>query len=201
MKTDQSDPIAPLYHGTRSQAATAILREGFRRGRSRSYTGTGVCLSEAISVAYEYGMYETGGCILQTWLSPAARWVDKSGCIPLERAAGRDTWDDFFATSGLDAIRAYGGNVWVVWNPQALTSVCRLSHREAVQLLCAQFDKDGPDHGYNQVVSDYAGIWWGQAAEDPNLIRFPDHRCRLERTLKQFVGRTCSQAALVEHLG
>jgi len=192
MDTRHHELIGPLHHGTRSQAATAILREGFRRGRSRSYTGTGVCLSETLSVAYEYGMYETGGCVLQTWLSPTARWVDRSGCITPERAADRNTWDDFFEASGLDAVRAYGGNVWVVWNPQALTLVRRLSHREAIHGLCAQFDSDGPDHGYNAVVSDYAGIWWGREAEDPNLRRFPEHRAQLEQTLQRFVGRTRS---------
>ena len=144
-------------------------------------------------MAYEYGMYETGGCVLQTWLSSTARWADRRGCITLERAADRNTWDDFFETSGLDAVRAYGGNVWVVWNPQALTLVRRLSHREALQGLCAQFDSDGPDHGYNGVVSDYAGIWWGREAEDPNLRRFPDHLRRLQRTLKRCMDRTQSQ--------
>lgn len=193
MDSRHPELIGPLHHGTRSQAATVILREGFRRGRSRSYTGTGVCLSETLSVAYEYGMYETGGCVLQTWLSPTARWVDRSGCIALERSAEHDTWDDFFKTSGLDAVRAYAGNVWVVWNPQALTLVRRLSHRDAIQELCAQFDSDGPDHGYNGVVSDYAGIWWGREAEGPNLGRLPDHLRRLQRTLERCVGRTQSQ--------
>jgi hypothetical protein len=193
MTAHPSDLIGPLYHGTRAQAAKAILRDGFRRGRSRSYTGTGICLSESISVAYEYGMYETGGSILQAWLSPTARLADRSGCMPLECAAGRDTWDDYFATSGLDAVRAYGGNVWVVWSPQVLIHVSRLSHREAVRRLCAEFDADGPDCGYNGVVSDYASIWWEQSAENPNLVRFPDHRNELERTLKRFVGRTHSQ--------
>jgi hypothetical protein len=83
------------------------------------------------------------------------------------RAAGRDTWDDFFKTSGLDAVRACAGNVWVVWNLQILTLVRRLSHREAIQKLCAQLDRDGPDHGYNAVVSDYAGIWWGRRPTTP----------------------------------
>ncbi|MGK2897260.1 MAG: hypothetical protein ACSLE9_01040 [Burkholderiaceae bacterium] len=73
-----------------------------------------------------------------------------------------------------------------------MTLVRGLSHREAIQGLCAQFDNDGPDHGYNGVVSDYAGIWWGREAEDPNLRRFPDHLRRLQRTLKRCVGRTQS---------
>ena len=196
MDTQQSSLIGPLYHGTRAQAATTILRQGFRRGRSRNYTGTGVCLSEAISVAYEYGMYETRGCVMQIWLSPAARWADKSGCLSLERGAERDTWDDFFAGSGLDAVRVYGGNVWVVWNPEVLIQRHRLSHREAIRRLCAEFDQDGPDCGYNGVAGDYAAIWWGRANEEPNLIRFPDHLRQLERTLERFVGHTHSQGLL-----
>lgn len=198
--------IGPFFHGTGSQAATAIVKEGFRRGRSRNYTGTGVCLSETLSVAYEYGMYETGGCVLQTWLAPTSWWADQTGCVALERMADRDTWDDFFKTSGLDAVRAYGGTVWVVWNPQALTVIRRLSHREAIQGLCSQFDKDGPDNGYNAVVSDYAAIWWGREGEDRNLARSADHVRRLQRTLTRCVGRTqsqllCCATASAEHAG
>lgn len=47
----------PLYHGTRDAAARIILPEGFRRSRSRSCTGTGICLSESLTVAYEYGIH------------------------------------------------------------------------------------------------------------------------------------------------
>ena len=43
--------IGPLYHGTRAASAKPILRDGFRRSHSRSYTGTGVCLTESISTA------------------------------------------------------------------------------------------------------------------------------------------------------
>lgn len=39
MDTSTSNLIGPLYRGTRDSAARAILREGFRRSRSRSYTG------------------------------------------------------------------------------------------------------------------------------------------------------------------
>ena len=56
-----NDPIGPLYHGTSRAAAGSILKQGFRRSRCASYTGTGVCLSERLSIAYEYGAYETGG--------------------------------------------------------------------------------------------------------------------------------------------
>lgn len=179
--------IGPLYHGTRDATARAILRGGFRRSRSRSYTGTGVCLSESLTVAYEYGMYETGGCVLEARLSLAARWTD--------RFDGKDAWDDFFVRSGIDAIRAFGGNVWVVWTPGVLVSVRRLGHREAIRRLCAEFDEDGPVCGYNAVVSDYASIWWKQEASDPNLTRFPDHHRQLTERLTRCVGRPHSLKA------
>lgn len=176
--------IGPLYHGTRVAAARMILRHGFRRSRSRSYTGTGICLSKSLTVAYEYGMYETGGCVLEAWLAPTARWTDRLD----GRTMQGDAWDAFFADSGMDAVRSFGGNVWVVWTPGALVSVRRLGHREAIQRLCAEFDEDGPQCGYNGVVQDYASIWWNQAASDPNLTRFPDYHRQLAARLKRMTG-------------
>ncbi|WP_265304488.1 hypothetical protein [Verminephrobacter eiseniae] len=155
MATDNPLQATPLYHGTRDASARIILRDGFRRSRSRSYTGTGICLSESLTVAYEYGMYETGGCILEARLAPHARWADGFG----DTTPSRDGWDANFEASGLDAVRAYGGNVWVVWTPGVLVSVRRMSHREAIRRLCAEFDEDGPQCGYNGVVQDYASIW------------------------------------------
>lgn len=180
-----------LYHGTRDAAARAILREGFRRSRSRSYTGTGICLSESLTVAYEYGMYETGGCVLEARLSPTVRWTDRFD----DKANSKDAWDDFFVRSGMDAVRAFGGNVWAVWTPDVLVSLRRLSHREAIRRLCAEFDEDGPECGYNAVVQDYASIWWREAMADPNLTRFPDHHRRLAARLKRMTGRTHSTKA------
>ena len=191
MDTQLPRLIGPLYHGIRDTTASAILRAGFRRSRSRSYTGTGVCLSESLTVAYEYGMYETGGCVLEARLAPSARWTDRLD----GRNTQGDVWDAFFADSGMDAVRGFGGNVWVVWNPAALVSITRLSHREAIRCLCAEFDEDGPDCGYNGVVSDYANLWWKQDATDPNLTRFPDHRQQLMARLKRFVGCTHSTRA------
>lgn len=183
--------IGPLFHGTRDTAARAILREGFLRSRSRSYTGTGICLSESLTVAYEYGMYETAGCVLEAWLAPSARWTDRFD----RKTSSKDVWDDFFVCSGIDAIRAFGGNVWVVWTPGVLVSVRRLSHREAMRHLCAEFDEDGPACGYNAVVSDYANIWWKQDSSDPNLTRFPDHHRQLTECLTRYVGRPHSLKA------
>jgi hypothetical protein len=188
----ESPLIGPLYHGTRAASAKLILRDGFKRSRSRSYTGTGICLTESISIAYEYGIYETKGCALEVWLSAATQWCDGAGNASLERPVDRDAYDGFFQASGLDAIRAYGGNVWVMWNPQVVVHMHRLTHHEALRLLCAQFDDDGPQCGYNNVVSDYASVWWGQADSDPNLTRFPEDRLRIERTLRRAVGRARS---------
>lgn len=191
MNTPTDQAVGPLYHGTRGNAARAILRDGFRHSRSRSYTGTGICLSESLTVAYEYGMYETGGCVLEAWLSPAAGWTDRID----GQSTQRDAWDAYFASSGMDAVRSFGGNVWVVWTPNALVSVRRLSHHEAIRRLCAEFDEDGPDCGYNAVVSDYASIWWKQDATDPNLTRFPDHHRKLTECLTRCVGRPHSLKA------
>ena len=76
-----------------------------------------------------------------------------------------------------------------------LVSVRRLSHREAVQRLCVEFDEDGPDCGYNGPVSDYASIWWRQDASDPNLTRFPDYHRQLVARLRRFRGRAHSARA------
>lgn len=32
--------------------------------------------------------------------------------------------------------------------------------------MCAAFEKDGPDIGYNSVATAYAALWWGQEADD-----------------------------------
>lgn len=187
MDTENTPLAAPLYHGTREGSARAILRGGFRRSNSRSYTGTGICLSESLSLAYEYGMYETRGCVLEARLSPTTRWTDRYDAK--DTIQNREGLDDFFIRSGMDAVRAYGGNVWVVWTPSVLVSLRRLTHREAIRRLCAEFDKRGPEFGYNAVVGDYASIWWSQEASDPNLTRFPDHQRELSERLQRFMGR------------
>lgn len=178
----------PLYHGTRRQVAGMIVQAGFRRGRSRNYTGTGICLSESISVAYEYGMYETGGSVVEALIAADARWreaADPAVCAP---AAGRDGWDAMFVASGLDALRTYSGNVWVVWNPGVLVRRRRLSHEEALRVLCAEFDANGPEVAYNAAVDDYATMWWQRMPLLPGLSRFGDYQQRLRRNLIRAVG-------------
>jgi hypothetical protein len=167
------------------------LREGFRRSRSCNYTGTGICLSESITIAYEYGMYETGGCVLEARISPTARWTDE----PIRIAAAGEAWDQYFIRSGMDAVRTFGGNTWIVRTPGALVSVRRLTHRQAIQKLCAEFEEEGPEVGYNGGVSDYASIWWRQDAGNPGLTRFPEYHRQLKARLKRFVGRAHSARA------
>lgn len=191
METQAATPLGPLYHGTRTAIGRRILRDGFRRSTARNYTGTGICLSESITVAYEYGMYETGGCVLEARLAPIARWTDRIDSDGGRLSAG-EAWDRFFVRSGNDAVRGFGGNVWVVWNPAVLVSVCRLSHRDAIRRLCAAFDEDGPDCGYNGVASEYASIWWGCEARDLNLTRFPEEERTLRQNLQRFLGRSRS---------
>ncbi len=191
METQAATPLGPLYHGTRAAIGRRILRDGFRRSASRSYTGTGICLSESITVAYEYGMYETGGCVLEAWLAPIARWTDRIDSDGGRLSVG-EAWDRFFVRSGNDAVRGFGGNVWVVWNPAVLVSMRRLSHGDAIRRMCAAFDEDGPDCGYNGVASEYASIWWGCEARDLNLTRFPEEERTLRQNLQRFLGRSRS---------
>lgn len=186
-----SSPIGPLYHGTRENRARKILRTGFRRALDGSYTGTGTCLSESLTLAYEYGEYERGGCVLETWLAPDTRWTDR-----IDEVGGRATrfcaWDQFFIRSGMDAVSSFGGNVWVLWNPAVVAGVRRLSHREALRLMCAAFEQDGPDLGYNGVASEYAALWWGREAEDVSLSRFPQDCRALRQRLERCMGRSRS---------
>lgn len=42
---------------------------------------TGICLSESLIVAYEYGMYETGGCVLQV-SGYASIWWEQEASDP-----------------------------------------------------------------------------------------------------------------------
>lgn len=189
-RTSKTNLIGPLYHGTRRQSAEVIVRAGFRRSRSRSYTGIGVCLSESISIAYEYGMYETGGSVVEAWIAADARWQDGDDPAMSHLAVERDSWGAGFIASGLDALRTFSGNVWVVWNPAVLVHRRRLSQREALRVLCAEFDSDGPEVGYNGVVDDYATLWWQRTPLPSGLSRFEDYHQRLRRNLIRAVGRT-----------
>ena len=106
MDTSTTRLIGPLYHGTRDTAARIILREGFRRSRSRNYTGTGICLSESLTLAYEYGMYETGGCVLEARLAPSARWTDRLDGRNTQGDVWDTQWDMFMCLLGVSTALA-----------------------------------------------------------------------------------------------
>jgi hypothetical protein len=136
--------VPVLYHGTTRAAARRIESGGFRPSRSGHYLGRGVCLSESMSVAYEYGAYEDGGVVLEVRLGPATRWDDAA----------------LLAGCHVDAVRAFGGNVWHVAPQCTLALVRRLSKTEAHALLADEFTADGPDVAYNGVVQDLAEAHW-----------------------------------------
>lgn len=119
----------------------------------------------------------------------AVRGRDRAASCTRGMTGPLGAWGDrFFERSDRDAVCSFGGNVWVVWNHSVLVAVRRLSQREALQCLCGEFEEDGSDRGYNGVVSDYASIWRGQEASDPNLTRFPEHLSMLQQRLQCFVG-------------
>ncbi|MDK9702483.1 MAG: hypothetical protein OEL20_05035 [Sulfuritalea sp.] len=160
--------IPILYHGTRKQSATRILKSGFRRSTRPSYTGTGINLSESITVSYEYGEYENGGAVLEVRLRADTRWSDQIDA----RHNGIDGW--FKANPPIQALSLFGGNVWVVWDASAIESVRRMSHLEALKALHDEIVEDGPAMGYNGIAQDYASVIFG--SPDPNLDRFPGYR-------------------------
>lgn len=167
-----------LFHGTSVRNAGKILSEGFQRAKKGSYTGTGVNLSECITVSYEYGEYENRGCVLQVSLHPDAKWEN----LDLRASLGMSL-DKYFEQTGLDAVSTFGGNVWVVWNPEVITDIRKLDHTEAVALLLARFQEDGPNCGYNGVAGDYSELFWGEALRRGSALNDPAWRAKLESTL------------------
>lgn len=147
-----------LYHGTKSRYAARILKDGFRLAKEASYMGTGVCLTDEITTAYEYGAYEEGGCVLEVRLDPAAAHETLS-----IDDVGIGDYDRYMRQHHLDALETYGGNVWVLGNPFKVMSMRKLTHREALKLLLQRIDAEGPQMGYNGVAGWYADLWFGQS--------------------------------------
>jgi hypothetical protein len=146
-----------LFHGTSFHRARRIVEGGFRRGSAASYTGTAVNLTESISIAWEYGP-ERCGKILAVTLDPQTRWRD-AATLP----AGQ-SYDAYFAKERIDALRTYGGNVWLLWTVER-AQVCVLSISEVMIRVVAEFEKDGPDHGYNGDLGPISTLFWrGEAA-------------------------------------
>lgn len=168
-----------LFHGTTAKNAASIVKNGFRRARKQSYTGTCICLTEAFCVAYEFGAYEEGGRILKCRLKPEAQVFELDGEVV---DGERFDYDRHCQENGNDAIKAYYGNVWAIWNPAAIEIVGVLSHAEALKTLCAEFDTDGSDVGYNGVADHLAEIWRGRR------IPANDYDMRLQRNLQKHVG-------------
>lgn len=161
---------AILYHGTSRGNAKKILAEGFRRAKHASYTGTGVNLSQCMTVSYEYGEYEHSGCVLQVALKPDTRWNDANFRDSPDFRSGNT--DEFFRKSGLDALCTFSGNVWIVWNPEVIVDIRMLSHEEAVARLVSEFEEDGPNCAYNGVAGTYAELYHndlrpGSGLDDP----------------------------------
>lgn len=150
---------AVLFHGTKRTNAVSIEREGFRRPKKASYTGTSTCLSTHISVAYEYGEYEEGGVVLEIKLDIQTRWrhFDNQELPPYSP----QVYDKAFLEEGMDAFCLSGGGLWLLWNGQRVSSLRRLSKREAHMHLFAEFEAEGPGWGYNGVAGDYAAAYHG----------------------------------------
>jgi len=183
--------IPVLYHGTSLAAAKKICRSGFKRSRQDSYTGHGVCLSESITVAYEYGLYEEAGCVLEVILHPETRWSDGTG-----RDRVGSSYDELFRDHPVDALCTFSGNVWILWDVAIPATVRIMTHKEAIVQMTKEFDANGADVGYNNVIDDYATIWWGQEQSSPHLQRYPDDLAELKARLQSFTGRATSTLLL-----
>jgi hypothetical protein len=159
-------PTPVLYHGTRAAAARKILTEGFTRPARGSYTGHAVNLTESITIAYEYGCYEERGAILRVRLKPGIAWRDDQA--PPDEF-GRRT-DALLDAGVFGALKTYGGNVWLT-TPSAIADIELVRHEEAVGLLITAIAANGPNHGYNGLVQDFADFFHGQPSRDPGLDR------------------------------
>lgn len=172
---------AVLYHGTSMRNARQILREGFRRPKDASYTGTAICLSESMTVSYEYGEYEHNGCVLAVTFRP----------------------DVNLSAGNPDAESTYGGNVWLLWNVNAIATINPISHAEAVSILLDEFQDDGSNCAYNGVAGDYAELYWDDISEH-SALRDIKYRKQLEshlakaRLIQQMKkgGSTCAMKSL-----
>jgi hypothetical protein len=160
MKPDSpvdSAPLPVLYHGTTVHRARRILGVGFRRGSAASYTGTAVNLTESLCLAWEYGP-ERSGKILEVTLDTQTRWREA------EKLPVGQTYDGHFAEGETDALRTYGGNVWLLWTAKR-ARIRALTIQQIMIRMVAEFRRDGPECGYNGDVDSLASLFWrGEAA-------------------------------------
>lgn len=162
-----------LFHGTKRRRAESILRSGFRRGTDpdASYTGTAVNLSESAAIAYEYGDYGGGGCMLEVTLHRGTTYGERMGSAAGDGTGRRfDAW--FRGNSGIAALRLYFGNVWLVWDTACIQSARLLTKRQATAAVIECLRHDGPDCAYNGRVQDIADAYWARERHDPILRRY-----------------------------
>lgn len=175
-----------LYHGTRQASANKICAKGFKKAKTRSYTGHGVCLSESMTIAYEYGAYETGGVVIEVRFDPSVAWAQRELLPPGLK------YETIFRKRRIDAIRLYGGNVWVLGNVYLPTTRRILTHAEALRQMTQEFEAEGPEVCYNGIVDDYASIWWRTTLFSQAFSRFPNYETELTETLVKHLGQSCA---------
>jgi hypothetical protein len=149
------------YHGTTSKNAKSILKNGFRRGSSPSYTGTGVNLTESMTIAYEYGSYENNSVVL------AVRLAENCNLVHLNQYSISDSY--FLENPEVDAVSLFGGNVIIVWNLDCICikDITKLPHLQSVEVMLKEMAEDGVSMGYNGWVEDYRNALFGD--EEHNL--------------------------------
>jgi hypothetical protein len=152
-----------LFHGTTTHRARSIMERGFRRSKTVSYTGTAVNLTESICIAWEYGP-DRGGKVLAVTLDPQTQWQDAKK-LPIGQ-----TYDSLFAAGKTDALRTYGGNVWLLWTLER-AQVRLLTLTEIMALIVSEFRRDGPNHGYNGYADHLATLFWH--GEEKVYAEFP----------------------------
>ena len=135
-----------LYHGTRATTARRIVTEGFKRGKTASYTGTGINLMPLMTIAQEYGPVQANGAVLQCRLADTAVIVDL------------DAWridDSYFHNHPeVDGVTVCHGNVVVVWNPEVIVVERKLTTAETRAILANELEEGGPDMAYNGATQD-----------------------------------------------
>jgi len=139
------EKIMHFYHGTSLTNANNILAGGFKRSDVPSFTGTGVNLTECMTISYEYGGYE-GGAILKCEVSQSANIIDHDSYRDL---------DDFFkANPHIDGVSLYGGNVVVIWNADVITKTEIMKADDITHRLHEEFEGGGPNMAYNGNTQD-----------------------------------------------
>ena len=177
--------IPDLYHGTKRAAAKKILTGGFKRAKRASYTGTATNLTECLSTAWEYGDPFNAGAILKVTLKPETRWQDSHTAATREGGM-LESVDKLFEAGELDALKTYYGNVWLMWNPECVSSIELVVPTIALRELAGLLVSEGPEMGYNADVASYAGIIWGEKPSQSELWYLDELRKCAARLNKVF---------------